>query len=382
MLAAILMVKNEESSIKLTLDSVRDYVKHIVVFDTGSTDNTVNIIKKTCKKNNQVLHLKQGEFKTFPVSRNEAIAYAESCLSDVDFFLLLDAGDEFRSRGTKQQLLNVLRSISSVHKFGIIKKEWLTNAGTVDHYDIRVIRARRNCRYDDRYPVHELFAAKTEQNMILMGDLIVLYQDRLKYGASSQARMSKDIAMLSAAPITRRNYYHLAQTYVDTKDFENGCKYYKMALDLKEEGVLKLDSFEDEHIMVHIMKTMMFMKTEYDELFGYFKRIMAINPNAIDAYIYLLKYCIDAKLYDRATPYLHTLANLDKAKARQGTITHNYYDYLRWHFISLICLETGDNELGLSASRKAAGSNSVMDMVNANLFESRLKGARLSDSME
>ena len=74
----LIMVKNEEESIKLTIDSTQKYFKHILVFDTGSTDKTVDIIKKTCEKNNQILHLKQGIFKSFPESRNEALEFANT----------------------------------------------------------------------------------------------------------------------------------------------------------------------------------------------------------------------------------------------------------------------------------------------------------------
>ncbi len=57
MIAAIIMVKNEQKSIEVTLNSIKNYIKHIIVYDTGSTDKTVDVIKNTCKKNNQILHL-------------------------------------------------------------------------------------------------------------------------------------------------------------------------------------------------------------------------------------------------------------------------------------------------------------------------------------
>ena len=44
-LGALIMVKNEEISIQVTIDSVKKYIKHIIVYDTGSTDTTVKIIK-------------------------------------------------------------------------------------------------------------------------------------------------------------------------------------------------------------------------------------------------------------------------------------------------------------------------------------------------
>ena len=137
MLGAVLMLKNEESSVKLTLDSVRDHVKHVIVFDTGSTDNTVDIIKRTCKKNKQVLHLKEGGFVNFAVSRNESLDFAEEIAKkhSIEFLVLLDAGDEFRTKATKNQLVNILGRVSRTHIFGIVMKQWLSENGTIDHYD-------------------------------------------------------------------------------------------------------------------------------------------------------------------------------------------------------------------------------------------------------
>ena len=58
LIGVLLMVKNEESSIEITLKSTKTHFKNIIVFDTGSTDRTIEIIKKICKDNDQILHLK------------------------------------------------------------------------------------------------------------------------------------------------------------------------------------------------------------------------------------------------------------------------------------------------------------------------------------
>ena len=76
-LGVLLMVKNEQDSITTTIQSVCPYVDQVLVYDTGSQDNTIQIIKDVCKKNDKLLSLKQGVFTTFPQSRNEALEFAE-----------------------------------------------------------------------------------------------------------------------------------------------------------------------------------------------------------------------------------------------------------------------------------------------------------------
>ena len=60
-IAAILMVKNEEKNIEKTLKSVVGQVDCIVIYDTGSTDETVNIIKKFSEI--QKINLKNNKLK-------------------------------------------------------------------------------------------------------------------------------------------------------------------------------------------------------------------------------------------------------------------------------------------------------------------------------
>lgn len=44
-LSFITMCKNEEKVIKNTLESIYKYIDYWVVYDTGSTDNTCQIVK-------------------------------------------------------------------------------------------------------------------------------------------------------------------------------------------------------------------------------------------------------------------------------------------------------------------------------------------------
>ena len=90
MIGALIMVKNEEASIATTIESTRGFMKHVIVYDTGSTDKTIEIIRATCLKNGQTLHLKEGVFEGFPQSRNVSLEFAETVSASIKFLILMD----------------------------------------------------------------------------------------------------------------------------------------------------------------------------------------------------------------------------------------------------------------------------------------------------
>jgi glycosyltransferase involved in cell wall biosynthesis len=68
----VMIVKNAESTIKPTLEALKDW-PHIVILDTGSTDKTIELI-------NSYPHitLQKGPFEGFGAARNLATSYAKT----------------------------------------------------------------------------------------------------------------------------------------------------------------------------------------------------------------------------------------------------------------------------------------------------------------
>ena len=83
-----MIVRNEEKIITRCLDSVRDIVDFYLIVDTGSTDNTITIMKDYFEKNNLQAYIHQSTFYNFEHNRNEAL---KLCKGICDYILLLDA---------------------------------------------------------------------------------------------------------------------------------------------------------------------------------------------------------------------------------------------------------------------------------------------------
>ena len=84
-ISAICITKNEEKNILRSIESYKNIVDEIIIIDTGSIDNTVNICKE--------LGCKVYEYKwedDFSIARNQALEKAQ-----YPYILFLDADEYF-----------------------------------------------------------------------------------------------------------------------------------------------------------------------------------------------------------------------------------------------------------------------------------------------
>jgi len=362
LLGLLIMVKNEEKSIKLTIDSTKEYIKNVIVYDTGSTDNTIKIIRDTCKKNGQILHLKLGEFKSFPESRNESIIFAESV--NVKYLLLMDAGDELQVNKSKKELELFLKNIPNNLNHGLVNQKWLENENEInDHNDIRFIRNNSNCRYDLDSPVHETFVDVGKY--VSFNDVLTLYQNRLKYGISSKDRYYKDIEILLKAKPTKRNYYFLAQSYMSINDFKNGFKYNVLSLEKKN------DPGDDRFTYIRCAFCAIMCKMSTSIIFKYLDIVLTMKDTPIDAYIYLFRVCIENNCIEKAVPYIETVYYLEKPVGQSTLINNNFYDYVRWSLLSIVCLMSNTHlDLGKKSCIKAIQvQNNPQDLHNYKFYQ-------------
>jgi glycosyltransferase involved in cell wall biosynthesis len=73
-----MMVRNETLRLHVTLNSIKDTVKSLILYDTGSTDNTIEIARTFCETNGIVFRLIEGIFVDFCTSRNIVLDFADT----------------------------------------------------------------------------------------------------------------------------------------------------------------------------------------------------------------------------------------------------------------------------------------------------------------
>ena len=89
-----MIVKNESHIISKTFDNILKYIPitYWVISDTGSTDNTIELIKGYWKDKNIDGELVEHEWKDFGYNRTKAL---ESAYNKTDYLLIFDADDSF-----------------------------------------------------------------------------------------------------------------------------------------------------------------------------------------------------------------------------------------------------------------------------------------------
>ena len=376
LVGVLMMIKNEESSIAVTINSVKNYIKHIIIFDTGSTDKTIQIVKETCKENNQELHLKVGVFKSFPESRNDAIEFAETV--KVKFLILMDAGDEFQCENSKSKFLQVVASIPSNINYGLVKQRWYENnkgsLETNDHNDLRFIRNNSNCRYDKASPVHEAFL-NVGQYLNLF-DIFILFQDRVKYGGSTEQRYQKDIDNLLKAPKTKRNYYFLSQSYMSIDDFKNGFKYNVLSLETNA-------AIDEKFTYVRAGYCAMMCKMDLKIIYKYLELAVKCKNPPVDGFIYYMKVSIDNNCVEKVVPYIEIIYNLKKPTDESTLVNHGFYDYTRYNLLSIVTLISGKKlRIGYESCKKAITARNLPDdNHNMKIFEQLKMENKLEDNL-
>ena len=98
-----MIVKNESRIITRMFDSLVSIIDTYCICDTGSTDNTIEIIKNYFDKKGIPGKVVEEPFKNFCHNRNFAL---KACLGMSEYVLLMDADMKLDVKNFDKQILN------------------------------------------------------------------------------------------------------------------------------------------------------------------------------------------------------------------------------------------------------------------------------------
>lgn len=202
------IMKNESHVILRNLDSIKPIIDHVTLVDTGSTDNTIEVVKKWGVDNNIPVDVYERPFDNFENSRNYA---REMALGKTDYCMWIDADE-------------VLKIDDDFDKESIGEKEfWMLQTY------LGANRYSRNeiWKNDDRFvwygPVHEFIKVKDPNVKVTTGMLeglkVIVYNEGGSWKDDPSKKYYKQALMLEEYILDNNDprwVFYLAQSYNDS----------------------------------------------------------------------------------------------------------------------------------------------------------------------
>lgn len=369
-LAVTMMVKNEKKRIHVTLNSIVKYADALIIYDTGSTDNTIDIIKYHCQKHKINLYMISGEFTNFGESRSTLLEYADTV--DATYLLLMDVNDELRG-GDK--LLELCKQEMKTDTTGYLTSQHWWSGKYDTYFNIRFLKNRSGWRY--KGVVHEWLKDTKQEGdrptypVQKMTKDILLYQDRTKDDDKTGKRFHRDkILLLKEYKKNKRDtrtVFYLAQTCACLGHAEDAFYYYKVRSEL--------DGFQEEkfHSLLRCGDLSIKLGHEWYSTLAWYMKALEHSPRA-EPLVKIAHYYKFTKKWILAYMFLDLACKLPFPETSILFVDKKLYDYDRWHLMGIIAYYSNNLERGKDACLRALkhGGDNEIDIKNLEFYTKKL----------
>ena len=220
-----MIVKNESNIITRLLESVLPIIDCYCICDTGSTDDTENIITQFFQKHYIPGKIVKEPFKNFEHNRNFAL---KSCLGMSDFVLLLDADTILQVKSFDKNKLIKADNFSILqgnenfyyHNTRIVKNNGLFSYSGVTHEYINNPQGNTSFNIDKK----DLF-------ILDIGDGGAK-SDKFERDIKLLLQGIEDVKDLPGKPNYDRYHFYLANSYHDIGNYEKAIENYRKRIEI------------------------------------------------------------------------------------------------------------------------------------------------------
>jgi glycosyltransferase involved in cell wall biosynthesis len=222
LLSLCMIVKNEQKNLGHCLKSVKDVVDEIIIVDTGSTDNCVEIAQKF---NSKIIYTQWHN--DFSEARNLALEMASG-----KWILHLDADEELNSASVNQLVTKLLTSKADA--INVVLRNHQPKEDIVsflDEQQVRLFLNKPNYRY--RNKVHEQIIPSIADNSGIFeeSDIII---DHYGYQTNNVQRAKRNLDLLQDElqefPDDAYLLFKMGETYKALKKWDKATEYLTKAL--------------------------------------------------------------------------------------------------------------------------------------------------------
>lgn len=281
--------KNEEKFVERWLDSMNE-ADYICVLDTGSTDNTVKLLKKNPKV---IVKSKKISPWRFDSARNESLKLIPK---DTDFCVCTDLDEVFEKDWRKKIEQNVKDDTGIVQ----YRYTWNFNDDGSEGIVFFGNKIHKFNKYFWKHPVHEVITPKKNTKL----KTIVIPSLQLNHYADNNKSRSQYLELLELSikedPYDDRNVHYLGREYFFYR------QYNKAILTLKKHLSLPTATWKDERSSSLRIIAKCYMAQNKPKLaIKYFKQSIIEKPDIREGYYWLgLCYYFFNKFQDAILTFL------------------------------------------------------------------------------
>ena len=216
-----MIVKNESRIIKRMLESVLPLIDCYCICDTGSTDNTIEVIETFFKEKQIPGKIVHEPFQHFAHNRNVALKACHD--QPADYVLLMDADMKLKIGAGFQKSL--LGDCDSYHL--------LQGNESFFYENMRIVKNNGQYTY---YGVTHEYVSSPPNNKARLIPKKELFIEDIGDGGSKSNKIERDIQLLLGGikenPNSDRYHFYLANTYHDAGRFEEAIETYKKRIQI------------------------------------------------------------------------------------------------------------------------------------------------------
>ena len=286
----VMIVKNESKVIRRCIDSVKDYINHWVIVDTGSTDGTQTLIKEIMEEYGIPGELHERPWVDFGYNRTESLKYSEG---KSDYRLIIDADDVLAVEEGVNPFLNLTED---AYKIKI-------RLNSLAYYRTQLVRGNQNWKYvgvlheyisgPTDITVSEEFLEGVEMHASVSGHNRDIkgkdkyYNDALIFERAILTTPKEDLPI----DLERRYVFYMAQSYRDAGMNERSIEAYQRRVDLGGWA-------EEVYISKYwIARQKQILERSDEEVIDAYLKAWEYRPNRLESLYHLIKFLGSRKRY-------------------------------------------------------------------------------------
>jgi len=312
-LSLCVICKNEEDNIKNLLESVKgDLFDEVIVVDTGSTDNTVAILKEF-ENSGKFRSFKTEYFEwinDFSAARNYSFSKATS-----DYIAWLDSDDTIEPKDYKK-LLDLKKRLHE-SPIWLVKYEYAHDEfgkSICSFYRERIVERSLNLKWQE--PIHEYLPL----------DASFQKTDIEVHHFKNHATSDRNIPMLedivAKNPSVARNVFYLGKEYYDNGQAKKGIDKLKQFVEMPDAW--------NENKYNALIRIASYYKSnkDYDKAAQYCWKAIQTNELKADAYCSIGDIYMETKRWDYAIHWFKAASNMVRPDDALDIVEPKYHTWL------------------------------------------------------